>query len=152
MAGRPGLDDGEDGRQDDEGGQGRGGQAADDGPAQGRRLLAPLAQPRAIGTMPAIMAQLVMRIGRNRPRAPATAAAAGSAPSLRLRSAKVTSRMALATATPIAMIAPMNDWMLSVVPVSQSATTTPATTAGRGRDDHERQPDRLEVGRQAGGR
>ena len=36
----------------------------------------------------------------------------------------------MATATPIAMIAPMNDWRLSVVPVSQSATTTPATTAG----------------------
>ena len=28
------------------------------------------------------------------------------------------------------MIAPMNDWRLMVVPVSQRATTTPATTAG----------------------
>ena len=72
--------------------------------------------------MPAIMAQLVMRIGRSRPRAPATAASAGSAPSSRWRSAKVTSRIALATATPIAMIAPMNDWRLIVVPVSQSAS------------------------------
>ena len=32
------------------------------------------------------------------------------------RSAKVTSRIAFATATPTAMIAPMKDWMLSVVP------------------------------------
>src|SRR5450759_3480331 len=50
--------------------------------------------------------------------------------SRRCCSAKVTSRIALATATPMAMIAPMNDWRLTVVPVSQSINTTPATTAG----------------------
>ena len=77
------------------------------------------------------MAQLVIRIGRSRPSAPKTAASAASAPSSRRRrSAKVTSRMAFATATPMAMIAPMNDWMLIVVPVSQRAMTTPQTTAG----------------------
>ena len=36
----------------------------------------------------------------------------------------------MATATPMAMIDPMNDWRLTVVPVSQSMSTTPATTAG----------------------
>ena len=84
----------------------------------------------AIGTMPASIAQLVMRMGRSRPCAPSTAASAASAPPRRLRSAKVTSKMALATATPMAMIAPMNDWMLSVVPVRSRNTATPATTAG----------------------
>ena len=38
--------------------------------------------------------------------------------------------MALAVATPMAMIVPMNDWMFSVVPVSARAATTPAITAG----------------------
>ena len=38
--------------------------------------------------------------------------------------------MALAMATPTAMIAPMNDWMLSVVRVRYSISTTPATAAG----------------------
>ena len=51
-------------------------------------------------------------------------------PVCRAFSAKVTSRIALATATPTAMIAPMNDWMFSVVWVMYSAKATPATTAG----------------------
>ncbi len=80
--------------------------------------------------MPAIIARLVMRIGRSRLAAPSTAAAFASAPARRARSAKVTSRIAFAIATPTAMIAPMNDWMFSVVPVSRSATTVPAITAG----------------------
>ena len=43
--------------------------------------------------------------------------------------------MALATATPMAMIAPMNDWMLSVVPVAQQgrAPRRPAPPAPRRR-------------------
>ena len=31
---------------------------------------------------------------------------------------------------PIAMMAPMNDWMFSVVPVSSNITSTPQMTAG----------------------
>ena len=81
--------------------------------------------------MPAVMAQLVIRIGRSRPSRPSTAARLASAPSSRrCCSANVTSRIALATATPMAMIDPMNDWRLTVVRVSQSISTTPATTAG----------------------
>ena len=38
--------------------------------------------------------------------------------------------IALETATPTAMIAPMNDSIFSVVRVIQSASTTPARTAG----------------------
>ena len=84
----------------------------------------------AIGTMPAIMAQLVIKIGRSRARPASTPASPAAAPSVRCRSANVTSRIALATATPMAMIAPMNDWMLSVVRVASSISATPATTAG----------------------
>ena len=66
------------------------------------------------------------------------------------RSANVTSKMALATATPIAMIAPMNDWMFSVVPVSHRASDD----AGQHRRDRERrcdqrQAERLEVRRKS---
>ena len=39
--------------------------------------------------------------------------------------------MALATATPSAMIAPRKDWMLIDVPVTTSASSTPQSTAGR---------------------
>src|SRR5258708_31353463 len=56
-------------------------------------------RPSAIGNMPAIIAQLVIRIGRSRLDAPATAASGTLAPPIRSRSAKVTSRIALATAT-----------------------------------------------------
>ena len=51
-------------------------------------------------------------------------------PSRRSRSANVTSRIEFATAIPIAMIAPMNDCTLSVVPVTNSISTTPHSTAG----------------------
>ena len=72
----------------------------------------------AMGSMPAIMAQVVMRIGRSRLAAPSTAAVAPPrSPWRRRLSANVTSRMALAIATPTAMIAPMNDWMFNVVRV-----------------------------------
>jgi hypothetical protein len=80
--------------------------------------------------MPAIIEKLVMRIGRSRLRPPSTAAISASLLWIRLRSANVTSRIAFATATPTAMIAPMADWMLSVVPVKYSVSTTPAITAG----------------------
>ena len=80
--------------------------------------------------MPAIMAKLVIRIGRRRCLAPSSAACRESAPWRRAFSAKVTSKMAFAVATPMAMIAPMNDWMFIVVPVASKASDTPASTAG----------------------
>ena len=77
-----------------------------------------------MGSMPAIMAQVVIRIGTQ----PAPCAldrrrvAASPRPTLRVGarrrlSANVTSRIALAIATPTAMIAPMKDWMFNVVRV-----------------------------------
>ena len=98
------------------------GEPADDGPAQRGRLFA---RPRP-WPMPSESCRRSWRssssgsdagdVGRRRRprRSPA-------APSRRARSAKVTSRMALATATPTAMIAPMNDWILSVVRVTNKA-------------------------------
>jgi uncharacterized membrane protein YraQ (UPF0718 family) len=104
---------------------------------QGATLIALLAvasdpspKATAIGTMPAIIAALVIRTGRILDRAASTPAASAEAPLRRVCSAKVTSRIALATATPIAMMAPMNDCTLSVVPVTSKAVATPARTAG----------------------
>ena len=91
----------------------------------------PSSSPSDIGIMPATMAQPVMMIGRSRPLAAVIAArSAGIPSSRRCRSPKLTSMIALDTATPTAMIAPMNDSMLSVVRVIQSASTTPVRTAG----------------------
>ena len=59
--------------------------------------------------MPAIIAALVIRTGRIRDRAASIAASSAVPPRRRACSANVTSRIALATATPMAMIAPMND-------------------------------------------
>jgi hypothetical protein len=73
---------------------------------------------------------LVIRIGRRRPPAPSIAAASASIPSRLFCSANVTSRIAFAADTPIAMIAPINDCMLSVVPVIHRAMATPVMTAG----------------------
>ena len=82
----------------------------------------PSPRPSAIGIMPAIIAQAGHqdRPQPARPRLRPPPRGTGM-PSTRLRSANVTSRIALATATPIAMIAPMNDWMLSVVPREPAA-------------------------------
>ena len=42
----------------------------------------------------------------------------------------MTNKIEFATAIPIAMIAPMKDWILRVVPVAQSMSRTPQRTAG----------------------
>ena len=63
----------------------------------------------AIGSMPAIIAQLVIRIGPQPADGAVGRRLGGSQPSRRRFSANVTSRIAFAIATPIAMIAPMND-------------------------------------------
>ena len=63
----------------------------------------------AIGNMPAIIAKLVIKIDRKRLPAPCTAASLALCISSRRFSAKVTNRIALAIATPMAMIEPMKD-------------------------------------------
>ncbi len=72
-----------------------------------------------------------MMIGRSRPLAAVIAAWSADMPSSsRWRLPKLTSMIAFETATPTAMIAPMNDSMFRVVLVTQSASTTPQRTAG----------------------
>ena len=66
-------------------------------------------------------------------------------PARRACSANVTSRIAFATATPIAMIAPMNDCTFSVVPVSQQHHDDAGQHGRHRRDDDQREPQRLEV-------
>ena len=91
----------------------------------------PSPMPMAIGTMPQIIgggghedgAEAAERRPRGRRRGPAGPRGAS-------RSAKVTSRIEFATAIPIAMIAPMNDWTFRVVPVRRSMRRTPHRTAG----------------------
>ena len=83
-----------------------------------------------MGTMPTVMAQAVIKIGRSRSWAPA-----GRPRGLTLRSChsmamKVTSITEFDTDTPMHMIDPMNDSMLSVVPVTSSMITTPHRTPG----------------------
>ena len=59
--------------------------------------------------MPQIIAAAVIRMARARLWPPSRAASAEDAPAFRLNSEKVTNRIAFATATPIAIMAPMND-------------------------------------------
>ena len=60
----------------------------------------------------------------------------------------VTSITELETDTPMLMIAPMNDSMLSVVPVKYSISDHAAEDAGHGADRDQGQTRRLEIGRQ----
>ena len=77
------------------------------------------ARTKAIGSIPAIIAKLVIKTARSRLKDPPKVPSQAS-PSSRPRFCeKSTSRIALAIATPIAMIAPMNDWILIVVCVAE---------------------------------
>ncbi len=60
------AEDHEDGRDEEEGRAGGEDEAADDGAAEGAFCSPPVPTPRAMGTMPMIMARAVMRTGRMR--------------------------------------------------------------------------------------
>jgi hypothetical protein len=76
--GLPRLQRGQDRRQDNK----RGAGCADDRPAKRRALPAAFAQAQRHATIPASIAELVIRIGRRRLRAPSIAASHGSRPAL----------------------------------------------------------------------
>ena len=76
------------------------------------------------------MAQAVIRIGRNRSWAPARAASGTALPPRHSMAMNVTIITEFDTDTPMHMIAPMNDSMLSVVPLRSNMTTTPQSTPG----------------------
>ncbi len=69
---------------------------------------------------------------------PASTAASMASPVASSRSrAKLTTRIELAVATPMHMMAPVSAGTESVVPVPNSIHMMPASAAGRGGDDHE---------------
>ena len=68
-----------------------------------------------MGTMPTVMAQAVIKMGRSRSLAPRIAASVEGIPRFQCSSMKVTSITEFDTETPRHMIEPMNDSMLSEV-------------------------------------
>jgi hypothetical protein len=87
--------------------------------------------PSAIGIMPMIIASAVISTGRIRVAPASRAATAGTAPSSRRCRANETSRMLLAVATPMVMIAPVSAGTERVVPVMKSIQAMPPSAAGR---------------------
>ena len=90
----------------------------------------PSPKPNASGSMPPIIAAVVIKIGRRRT-CPASSNDASSAPPARReRFAKSTSRIAFFVTRPISMMKPMIEKILSVVPVTRSARKTPISENG----------------------
>lgn len=75
----------------------------------------PSPNPSAMGIIPQIIAILVIKTGLNRAEAPVIAAVLADNPKSRRSSAKTTTKIEFATPTPVAMIAPINDWTFTVV-------------------------------------
>src|SRR5579859_3927724 len=99
--------------------------------ASGAFCSPPSPMPSAIGSMPMIIAHAVMIMGRSRVKPAVTAASRGATPLARSSLAKVTSRIELAVATPIDMIAPIRLGTLKVVCVRKSAHTIPQKAPGK---------------------
>ena len=97
----------------------------------GARNCAPSPRPSATGTMPAMRAKVVMRMGRRR-MAPASTSASRSGIPCRSRAhlAKSMSRMAFLATIPQSRITPMSDIRLMVLPVRASAPITPISDSG----------------------
>ena len=72
-----------------------------------------------------------MHTGRSRVVPASSAACSASLPSARASLAKLSTRMLLAVATPMVMIAPINAGTLKVVCVKKSNHTMPAKAPGR---------------------
>ena len=78
-----------------------------------------------------IIASAVMSTGRKRVLPASIAAVIGSAPSARRSRAKLITRMLLAVATPMHMIAPVSAGTERVVLLANSIQTMPASAVGR---------------------
>ena len=92
-----------------------------------------------------IMASAVISTGRKRVTPASTAARMGSPVAASRSRAKLTTRIELAVATPMHMMAPVSAGTDRVVPVANSIQTMPASAAGKGGDDHERIEPGLEI-------
>src|SRR4029079_8690582 len=91
------------------------------------------APPMAMGIMPTTMAAAVISTGRIRVWPASIAASCADLPASCCSRAKVTSRMEFAEATPTAMIAPIREGTLRVVPVTNSIVRIPHSVAGSAR-------------------
>ena len=85
---------------------------------------------RAIGSMPSIMADAVIRTGRIRAYPADSIASRASGTAVRSSFANVTSRMLFAVATPIDMMEPISDGTLNVVSVTNNVHRMPAIAPG----------------------
>ena len=83
-----------------------------------------------MGNMPIIIASAVITTARRRVAPEWSAASAAVMPSCKCVRAKLTTSTEFAVATPRLMIAPMSAGTLSVVCVTHSAHTTPASAPG----------------------
>src|SRR3984957_17145290 len=90
----------------------------------------PSPRPRDIGNIPMTIANAVMSTGRKRVKPASYAACSGVAPWSSRSRAKLTTRILLAVATPIHMIAPVRAGTLKVVWVINNIQAMPATAAG----------------------
>jgi len=84
----------------------------------------------AIGSMPMTMASAVISTGRNREPPASNAASMAPTPAAIRSRAKLITRMLLAVATPMHMIAPVSAGTESVVPVPKRIPTMPANAVG----------------------
>ncbi len=96
----------------------------------GARKSAPSPTPSATGIIPAISANVVIRIGRRRTRPASMIAARRGIPCSCPHFAKSISRIAFLATMPIRRITPIIDIMFSVSFVMMSASTTPMSDSG----------------------
>ena len=94
------------------------------------RELAPAPVDSTSGSTPRMKANAVMRIGRRRRRAPASAASTSDAPRSCSTLANSTMRIAFLAARPITMTRPICENTSSSKCASQSAATAPRTAMG----------------------
>ena len=98
--------------------------------AIGARISAPAPIAKASGSMPKIIASVVMTIGRRRVEPALMSASSRGVPSRRAWFVKSISRIAFFVTRPISMMRPIMLIMLSVSPVARSARATPTSDSG----------------------
>ena len=94
------------------------------------RSAAPASSASASGSIPAIIATVVIKIGRNRVSAAMTIARSFECPASRERLANSTRRMPFFTTRPISKTVPISEKRLSVSWVSASAPSAPMIASG----------------------
>ena len=140
------MNDGKEGGHEEECGDGCQQQAADDGAAERRVLFAAVAQAEGHGHHADDHGEGGHEHGAEADKAGVQRGLRASPTRISNCSrAKLTTRMELAVATPMHMMAPVRAGTLRRVPVRKRNQTMPASAAGRAADDEERIEPGLEV-------